>query len=311
MPPSTGLRARLRAELTAEIKDEARRQLAAEGAPGLSLRAVTRALGMASSAIYRYFPSRDDLLTALIVDAYDAVGAAAEDGRRDCRRDDFWGRWRAAARAVRRWSLDNPHEYALVYGSPVPGYRAPGGHRRPGQPGDARPGPARRRRLAAPASLTRRRPVGLLPAWTPTRRRAVRTLVDLAFPAASAEVAVRAVAAWTQLFGMISFELFGHFHNVVDDVDPVFERTVLEMGRLVGFGPPAATPDGTVAAGGRRGRRRRSPGRRRAGVLPGVTPDPGYRPAPGRRIVRDRWMPIGLCTCITSGPSALGGIPDR
>ena len=77
MPPSTGLRARMRAELTAEIKDEARRQLAAEGAPGLSLRAVTRALGMSSSAIYRYFPSRDDLLTALIVDAYDAIGLAA------------------------------------------------------------------------------------------------------------------------------------------------------------------------------------------------------------------------------------------
>ena len=54
------------------------------------------------------------------------------------------------------------------------------------------------------------------------------------------------MAAWTQLFGMISFELFGHFHNVVDDVDPVFERTVLEMGRLIGFDPPAATSDGTV-----------------------------------------------------------------
>ena len=67
---------------------------------------------------------------------------------------------------------------------------------------------------------------------------AVRTLVDLAFPAASDEVAVRAVAAWTQLFGMISFELFGHFHNVIDDVDAVFERTLLEMGHLIGFGPP-------------------------------------------------------------------------
>src|SRR3954468_9740723 len=73
-----GARARARIEVTAAIKDEARRQLAAEGAAKLSLRAVARQLGMVSSALYRYFPSRDDLLTALIIDAYASVGAAAE-----------------------------------------------------------------------------------------------------------------------------------------------------------------------------------------------------------------------------------------
>ncbi len=90
----------------------------------------------------------------------------------------------------------------------------------------------------------------------------MRTLVDLAFPDVSDEVAVRAVAAWTQLFGMISFELFGHFHNVIDDVDPVFDRTLLEMGRLVGFPPPHSPAGGRRDAGiatgtgaaGRRGR---------------------------------------------------------
>ncbi len=81
--PSTPRRAatareRARAELTLEIKEEARRQLAATGADGLSLRAVAKELGMVSSALYRYYPSRDDLLTALIIDAYNALGAAAE-----------------------------------------------------------------------------------------------------------------------------------------------------------------------------------------------------------------------------------------
>jgi AcrR family transcriptional regulator len=247
MPPSTGLRARLRAELTTEIKDEARRQLAAEGAPGLSLRSVTRSLGMASSAIYRYFPSRDDLLTALIVDAYDAIGAAAEAADAGCRRDDYWGRWRASAHAVRRWSLDHPHEYALVYGSPVPGYRAP----------EDTVGPASRVTLVLARLIDDASRSGALPR-PPTDRdlppvdvdtsAAVRTLVQLAFPAASDEVAVRAVAAWTQLFGMISFELFGHFHNVVDDVDPVFERVLVEMGRLIGFDPPAAGSGATSPA---------------------------------------------------------------
>jgi len=247
MPPTTGLRARLRAELTTEIKDEARRQLAAEGAPGLSLRAVTRSLGMASSAIYRYFPSRDDLLTALIVDAYDAVGAAAEEADAACRPDDFGGRWRAVGTAVRVWSLANPHEYALVYGSPVPGYRAP----------QDTVGPASRVTLVMARLIDGAARAGVLddPPRTPTLPpvgtevgAAVRTLVDLAFPHVSDETAVRAVAAWTQLFGIISFELFGHFHKVIDEVSPVFDRALLEMGRLVGLPAPRSSGGPTVGA---------------------------------------------------------------
>ena len=71
------IRARARAELTEQIKEVARRQLAETGSAGLSLRAVARELGMVSSAVYRYFPSRDELLTALIVDAYTAIGRHA------------------------------------------------------------------------------------------------------------------------------------------------------------------------------------------------------------------------------------------
>src|SRR4051812_26619181 len=130
MSTAQSARARARIEVTAAIKDEARRQLAAEGAAKLSLRAVARELGMVSSALYRYFPSRDDLLTALIIDAYDSVGEAAEAAR-DAAEEaggDVAGpvrRWVAACEAVRRWALAHPHEYALIYGSPVPGYVAP------------------------------------------------------------------------------------------------------------------------------------------------------------------------------------------
>ena len=76
---AAGTRARVRAALTREIADTARRHLATDGAAGLSLRAVARELGMASSAVYRYFPRRDDLLTTLIVEVCDALGAAAEE----------------------------------------------------------------------------------------------------------------------------------------------------------------------------------------------------------------------------------------
>src|SRR5215831_16562943 len=119
-------RERARAELTREIKEEARRQLAEVGGNGLSLRAVARELGMVSSALYRYYPSRDDLLTALIIDAYNAIGAAAEAGVGAARAGaPARETWAAACRAIRAWAVANPHEYALIYGSPVPGYRAP------------------------------------------------------------------------------------------------------------------------------------------------------------------------------------------
>lgn len=82
---------------------------------------------MASSAVYRYFPSRDELLTALIVDAYDSVGEAAEAAHRAAAAGTagHLARWIAVTRAVRDWALARPHEYALIYGSPVPGYTAP------------------------------------------------------------------------------------------------------------------------------------------------------------------------------------------
>ena len=116
-------RARARAELTDEIKREARRQLAEHGAD-LSLRAVARELGMASSAVYRYFPSRDDLLTALIVDAYDALGETAEQALARAE-GGVTERWLALSTSIRAWAVEHPHDYALLYGSPVPGYRAP------------------------------------------------------------------------------------------------------------------------------------------------------------------------------------------
>src|SRR5207247_9349557 len=84
-----------------------------------------RELGASSSAVYRYVASRDDLLTRLIVAAYDALGAAAETAEAAVARADLAGRWSAVCGAVRDWALANPNEYALIYGTPVPGYTAP------------------------------------------------------------------------------------------------------------------------------------------------------------------------------------------
>ena len=120
-----GVRERVRAEVTAEILTVARRHLAEQGAAALSLRAVARDVGMVSSAIYRYFASRDELLTALIVEAYDAVGDVAERADAECQRDEYLDRWLEVAKAIRSWARANVQQYALVYGTPVPGYQAP------------------------------------------------------------------------------------------------------------------------------------------------------------------------------------------
>src|SRR4051794_31982278 len=109
---STSPRARARVETTEQIKQIARQHLAVDG-PNLSLRAVARDLGVVSSAVYRYFASRDELLTALIVDGYVAMADAVEQAEAGVARRDLAGRWLAIGRAVREWSLANRHEYAL------------------------------------------------------------------------------------------------------------------------------------------------------------------------------------------------------
>src|SRR5207302_4154474 len=107
------------------IKAVARRQLAEQGPGAISLRAIARELGTASSALFRYFPSHNDLVSVLLIDAYDAVADAvtvAVDARPP---DDHAGRWFALCQAYRRWSLENPSEFALSHGTPLPGYEAP------------------------------------------------------------------------------------------------------------------------------------------------------------------------------------------
>jgi len=101
-------RERTRAEITRQILDAARRHLATEGASGLSLRAIARELGASSSAVYRYVASRDELLTRLIVAAYDALGAAAETAEAAVARDDLAGRWSARATAASAVSAAAP-----------------------------------------------------------------------------------------------------------------------------------------------------------------------------------------------------------
>jgi AcrR family transcriptional regulator len=234
-------RARARAELTAEIKDTARRHLASEGAAALSLRAVARDLGMASSAIYRYFPSRDDLLTALIIDAYDAVGEAAEraDAASRGRGDDIGARWLHVCRAVRRWAVAHPQEWALVYGSPVVGYAAPQDTVEPA---------TRIARVLATVTSDAVHAGVLEPSSHPLPGPRLITdgVAELAGGVPDApfeDVVERSLTMWIALVGAINFELFGHLNQVVTDYAAYFDRAMAVAAEGVGLVVPLTRPE--------------------------------------------------------------------
>jgi AcrR family transcriptional regulator len=224
-------RERVRAELTAEILAAARSQLAEHGAASLSLRAVAREVGMVSSAVYRYFASRDDLLTALIIEGYNAVGEAVEQAEAACVPEDYLARWLAVCGAVRDWALAHPHEYALLFGSPVPGYRAP----------DDTIAPAIRDTLVyggivrdayKAGALAEPDPALSLPASFAPDAATVR---DLVMPEVPDEIVARALMAWTGLFGWVSFEVFGQFNNVISDRSAIFDHTMRSLARHLGL----------------------------------------------------------------------------
>ncbi len=107
------------------IKEAAWQQIAEQGAPALSLRAIARALDITAPAIYNYYPDRDALVTALIVDAYTSFGDAQLAARDALPADDLLGRLRAIGVAYRQWAITYPERYQLIFGTPIPGYAPP------------------------------------------------------------------------------------------------------------------------------------------------------------------------------------------
>lgn len=209
-PTASGIRARNRAALEAEIRTVARRHLAAHGAAALSLRAVARDLDLVPSALYRYLSSRDDLLTLLIVDAYDELGDAVDAalegvegvGSRAAARERFL----TIATTLRGWALANPAEYALLYGSPVPDYQAP----------PERTTEAGTRVLVRVLELAGTTPAPAEIAGTrpDTQRAGAAALERLAADpevsrhGVSPDGLQRALAAWNLVMGAVSSELF-------------------------------------------------------------------------------------------------------
>jgi len=226
----TGARARARAQTIDDILRVAREHLAQDGA-NLSLRSVARDLGMVSSAVYRYFDSRDALLTALIIDAYDDLGEATERAEAAVRRSDLRGRWHATCHAIRDWSREHPAEYGLLYGTPVPGYSAP----------EDTIVPASRTVVVMTAILRDAVERGSV-APLPHERLPATTRADLegivavpGFEGVPPALLARGMHAWACLFGLVSFELFGRLINAIYDDDAWFDYQLRLLTRDLGL----------------------------------------------------------------------------
>jgi AcrR family transcriptional regulator len=226
---AVGARARARAEVHAAILEAAAERLAAEGAEALSLRAVARDVGMVSSAVYRYVASRDELLTALIIRAYDSLGDDVEAAIASSAGQPGAVRWVEAAMSVRRWALAHPNDYALIYGTPIRGYAAPDDTVVSGtrvvralvgivrDAGDLDP--------VAPA------PGSIEPVLAESFA-AVRAEVDLDVDDATT---LAVITAWTQLFGLLTFELFGQTRNLVANDEALFRAAATAMAASIGL----------------------------------------------------------------------------
>jgi AcrR family transcriptional regulator len=226
-------RERIRVEVTGEILSAARTQLARDGAAALSLRSIARDLELAPSALYRYFDVRDALLSALILEAYISLADEAERASGAVYRSDTDAerRWMAVPRAVRAWALARPHEWGLIFGSPVPGYRAP----------EETIAPYSRLATALVRPVVDAQRSGQLDVREDgdvdgaAMTQALAPVHEALLPDGGTATVQRLLHAWATLVGVISLELFGHWHNTVLDPELFFDATMRDMGRLVAW----------------------------------------------------------------------------
>lgn len=126
MTPVLGARReRARAATIDEIKQTALALMREQQTTDVRFTDIAREMGMTPPALYRYFADRDELLTALIADAYDELGRAMAEALAPLPERDVAARWLAAAQAYRHWARQEPQQFALILGLPVPGYVAP------------------------------------------------------------------------------------------------------------------------------------------------------------------------------------------
>lgn len=196
-----------------QIKAAARHQMALHGSVGLSLRGIARELGVTAPAIYNYFPRLDDLITALIVDGYNAQADALEQASAAAHGQSVAARLFTTLVEYRAWAIAHPTEYSLLYGNPIPGYVAPA----------ERTTPAARRVFAAVlALLAEAYATGALTpsanvTQPPSGLRVGLPAIGEASEALPPAVVHIGLIGMYRLHGMITLEMFGQTVHLMND----------------------------------------------------------------------------------------------
>jgi AcrR family transcriptional regulator len=233
--PIQSRRERLRAETTAEIKAIALKHMATTGTASLSLRAVAREMGMTAGAIYSYFPSRDDLVSALIADVYNSLADRLQAVRDSHPADDPAGQVVAYGMAYRRWAVENPEELRLVYGDAVPEYQRPEG------------GAAVDAEHRACALIT-----GIVADAWPTAQALhmgdehqwsdfdpeFAALVRQSFPDLPPAAVSLAMRVWGRMHGLVCLEVYGHLRPQVEDPERLYRIEMIDVTKSLGLAPP-------------------------------------------------------------------------
>ena len=244
MPETLSRRDRVRAETTVEIKQTARKILIEQGHEAVTLRAIARDMGMTAPALYRYFGSHEDLLLNVCGDIFGeladkieaAIHAAGDAG------GDITAKVAAACRAFRHWALNHRPEFALLFGTPVPGMDV--------EKDDIAEECARRFAgtfFALFAELWEKQPFpvpadeDLAPAL---REQLARYRDGLGATGVPLGALLTFLRCWVRLYGMVALEVFGHLSFALDDPAPMFEYTLAELAGLVGL---SYQPDGNAS----------------------------------------------------------------
>ncbi|MEU9111746.1 TetR-like C-terminal domain-containing protein [Streptomyces sp. NPDC048483] len=220
----------------AAIKTTARQLLLKLGAGGLSLEAVAGGSGLAVTDVEATFPHRDDLLTALVIDAYNESGAAMEQADQAARdaHASAGARLLAVTRALRQWSFDNPAEFTLIYGSPVPGYHAPQTTVPPASRTPAVLGGIVRAALEAGELTPSRRAVPGPPLLLPEAVEVFGGVPEAPF----SDIIERGIVLWSNLIGLLVFQVFSRTHDSVRDESAFFDYAIAVAAEGIGLVVP-------------------------------------------------------------------------
>jgi AcrR family transcriptional regulator len=226
-PPSR--RERLRATTRDEIKAHAREQLRTGGTAALSLNGVARAMGLTTPALYHYFRNRDELLTALIIDAYTDLAVALEQTVAAHPTGAFATRLYEAMMVYRSWAIEHPTDFLLIYGNPVPGYHAPL---------EETAGPAQRTFAVFFGELSAAAAAG---AFVPGPHLAEQAPSLGLFPhdargaTLDPAIALATVRAWLRLHGAVMLEVVGQLPFLVGDPARLYHQECQHILREVGL----------------------------------------------------------------------------